>query len=649
MRGCLRIGLIAAIFALALLSARFARAQKPFAQHPYRVIYPEQRQVRYRDPSQFPAIPLPPSSRPPTVSTPPTVPERPIALDDAIRTSLDNSAVIRVLAGGFTAVNSGSTIYDTAITNTTIDQAQGRFDPTLQINNNFDYIDQPRAGFNPFTGSFIGGDPLEQYRLNLLLSKTNPLGGQLGFGVNVVDQNFPHSVIPPNLLPLNPKTEANTELSYLQPILRGAGLRANLAPVLLARINTELSYFQLKDTVQVNVRDVISAYWNLRAAHAAAIAREQQVDQSDFAFRQADARFRVELNNEGDVAQARTSLAQFRAQFIAAKADVLQREAALRNLIGLPPWDEAQIVTTTDPRTDRVRPDWHELVDLASARRPDLIELKLILEADEQQRIIANNNALPQLNGVALYRWNGLEGELPNGNGIIATQPGQFADWTLGVNFSVPLGQRTARAQLRQRELLIARDRANLDQGLHAASHSLATTLRSLDQAFDQYQAFKEAREAAEKNINVQLRTFGAGLINYLPVLLAITDLGNAKTNEAAALAEYNTLLADLELQTGTILETHGVRFYEERYGSIGPLLHLAPYPESTPPTPNADIYPPGNLPVENVFRPEDEATPRFRMRPMEELPLPTVPPLDLPPPAASPYELPQPRVPGTR
>ena len=92
---------------------------------------------------------------------------------------------------------------------------------------------------------------------------------------------------------------------------------------------------------------------------------------------------------------------------------------------------------------------------------------------------------------------------------------------------------------------------------------------------------------------------------NFLNVLLAITDLGNAIRDEAAALASYNTLLAELERQSGTILETHGIRFYEERYGSIGPLgRHAAPvcYPQSNPPGPNADRYPAGDRPAEQFF-----------------------------------------------
>lgn len=623
----------AVLFALVLQPAQSAPAQEP-----YRVIYPEQRQVDYRDPSPLPVLYPQPSSPPPTTSKPPTGDVRYFSLDDAIRTSLGNARAVRLLAG-VSAVNSGLTIYDTAITNTQIDQALGRFDPAITVNNNWDYIDLPNAVFDPVTGARITGNPLEQYRMNMALTKQNPLGGQWQLGVNVTEQRFPNSAIPPALLPLNPQTAADTSFSYTQPLLRGAGLRANLAPVVIARINTEISYFQLKDAVQQNVRDVVSAYWTLMSARVTLVARELQVNSLRFQFERLEAQRRVGLGNVADVSQAHVSYAQFRAQRIAAQNDVLQREAALRNLIGLPPWDEATLLPSTEPVAERVEPDWFQLVDLAASRRPDIIELKLVLEADEQQRIIANNNALPQLNGVGRYRWNGLEGELPNGNGIVASQPGQFNDWTLGVNFSVPIGLRTARAQLRQRELLIARDRANLEQGLHAASHQLATTLRSLDQAYEQYGAFTEARLAAEDNRAQQEIEYRVGRAIFLNYLQAVTDLGTAIINQAQALAAYNTLLADLELQTGTILETHGVRFYEERYGSIGPLWHMRLYPDATPPTPNADIYRPNDRPAERFFELPDPTRPPVAPRRTEDLPPPVLPmsippPADLPPPA---------------
>ena len=601
-----------AALALTAMPARSASAQgwRPVTGGaarplPWRVIYPEQRTADIRPVEAFPFVPLPPSGPPPTVTAGDNqAVVRHLSLDDAIRICLENDRVIRVLAG-VSAVASGSTIYDVAITNTLVDQELGRFDPFLEVNNNWDHLDLPSATFvdpdNPVE-SVIFGSTTNRYRLDAAVTKDNPLGGTWRLGVDAT-----RSFFSPGVFPLNPETTSSADISYTQPLLKGFGRPANLAPVVLARLETERSFFQLKGSLQEQVRGVIEAYWNLVAARVAVLATQQQVQQLEFNLRFADAQFRVGRRNNADPAQARTSLALFKSQLIAARNNVLQSEAALRNLLGLPPWDRAEIVPTTEPTPDRYLADWGELADLAAQRRPDLIELKLILEADEQQLIIANNNALPQLNAVGLYRWNGLSGETPSGANI-STEPGQFTDWTLGVNFSVPLGLRADRARLRQRELILARDRANLDQGLHAAGHDIATAIRSLDVAYEQYLAQREARAAAEENVRVQTGIFEAQFqesFNFLNVLLAITDRGNAIRDEAAALATYNKLLAELELQTGTILETHGIRFYEERYGSIGPLgRHFPPacYPEAHPPSPNYDRYPPGERPAEQFF-----------------------------------------------
>ena len=101
---------------------------------------------------------------------------------------------------------------------------------------------------------------------------------------------------------------------------------------------------------------------------------------------------------------------------------------------------------------------------MAEQLRPDIIELKLVMEADEQRLAFADNQARPQLDGVAGYRWNGLEGEMPNGATLRAPD-GRFAGFNVGVNFSVPFGLRQSRAALRRQELVVARNQANLDQG----------------------------------------------------------------------------------------------------------------------------------------------------------------------------------------
>ena len=120
---------------------------------------------------------------------------------------------------------------------------------------------------------------------------------------------------------------------------------------------------------------------------------------------------------------------------------------------------------------------------------------------------MAENDALPSVDLNGLYRWNGLEGRTPDRE-IVSSAPGQFTEWQLGVNFSVPLGLRRARAALRERELVILRDRANLEQGLHNAIHELAANYRNLDQFYDQYLAYQEARAAAQNNLEAQAATY---------------------------------------------------------------------------------------------------------------------------------------------
>ena len=113
----------------------------------------------------------------------------------------------------------------------------------------------------------------------------------------------------------------------------------------------------------------------------------------------------------------------------------------------------------------------------------------------------------------------------------------------------------------------------------------------------------------------------------YLNVLQALNDWGNAVTSEAQQLLAYNTDLANVERQTGTILETHGLVFYEERFRAAGPLPCVDRlYPSALPPTGSPTRYPGTAEPSENAF---DLTNPVLRdAAPPETLPPPrTAPP----------------------
>ena len=611
--------LIVCAIAAAILAcpAKFACAQKLF---PF--MFREERSVRVRDPSELRRVPIPETPPPETVSSRHNdIPARDLSLDEAIRTALANSEVVRVLAG-VSASSTGRTIYDAAITSTAIDEAHAPFDPTVTANSTFNRIDRPSNS----NGAAIIGNRGDNRAFDLNVSKRTVTGGTFNLNVNPSRFRQPQD---PFLLQipsfLNPRTSSSTSMSYTQPLLRGRGRAVNVAPIVLARIETERSYFQFKSSVQDLVRSVMDGYWGLVSARTDVWARRQQETQSKGALDLAEARLRAGLVDVSDVAQARLAYHNFRASLITAESTLLQREAALRNVLGFPPYDPERIVPVTPPAQDRIEPDWREVLMLAEERRPDLIELKLVLEADEQRLLQRNNEALPQLDAVALYRWNGLQGTVPSG-AVLSSRPGQFNDWTLAVNFSVPLGLRQSRASLRRQELVIARDWANLEQGLHAVSHTIAANLRNLAQFYEQYEAYREARAAADINLQRQYAEYRAGRTILLNLLQAINSWGDSVSAEAAALLQYNAELANLEQQTGTILETHGVRFYEERFNAIGPLGRLAHdhmYPGSHRPELNFDRYPGGEQPSEEAFNLQTPEFPDRTGRPRRTEPLP--------------------------
>jgi outer membrane protein TolC len=576
------------------------------------VILPEARTIDYRDPLELPAVPIPASTAPKTVSNlRPELTDWNLSLDEAIRIALERTRTVRVLAGT-TATASGQTIYDAAITNTTIDQAQARFDPTLTQNNQWSRTNTPSATTDlaDFTRAAITSNATDAYLSTLGLTQTNVIGGQAGLTWINNPVRFPGGGSAGNLvlggfgLPLNPQTTNSLALSYTQPLLQGAGFRVNTAPIVIARLNTEMSFFQYKDSVQEMVRGVMEAYWTLVQARTDVWARKIQVELSEATYKRELARLDAGLADAKDVAQARVTYTQFAANLVAARANELAREGALRNILGLPPSDDRYIVPVSAPASQKLPIDWNKLVEMADQRRPDIIELKIIIEAEQQRLLQAENQMLPQLNAVAMYQWNGLTGTMPNGE-TLSAGAGKFINWTLGVNFSVPLGLRQGRAQVRQERLLIERDRANLDQGLHNAIHELSSSVRDLDNAYAQYEAFKETRKAAEINVKVQDAQFRLGRSIYLNYLQALTDWGNAVSSEAAALLSFNVALATLERRTGTILETHGLVFLEERFRAAGPLLlrsHDREYPSALVPVGAPQLYPTSGGPAENFF-----------------------------------------------
>ncbi len=549
-------------------------------------------------------------------------PQRLLSLEEAIFIAVQNCEVVRV-ASGDGAISTGRTIYDPAIVNTLVDRARSRFDPALSVDNTFLHEDQPGVvgtGTPPFAR--FTDNPIDSYQFTTGVTKPTLVGGFAGLHVNANPSRSPDPT-----WPLSPHAPSSLEFSYSQPLLRDAGRGPNLALITIRVYETEQSFYDFKGAVQQLVRSTIELYWALVAARIDVWTREQQIESAHWAVVLAEAQLKRGLGDAGELAQARVTLANLRAQRIAAQATVLDREQALRNLLGWPPTGPEELVPVTAPTVAPLGWQWDDVVTTAIENRPDLAGQRLALRIVEEELLLARNQTLPDVRVNTAYRFNDLAGRTADDTWI-ETPAGRHTSWRLGLDLQVPLGQRDSRAVLREKELGLARDRAHYRENLHQVTHALARIYRGMETSLLEYEAFEETRAAAETNVAVQQSRWRANFAIYLNVLQAIASWGDAVAAESRAVLRYNTEIAQLQEQMGVILEEHGIVLDNQYFlslGPAGPLGRQRTYPRNILPRAEEAVTEPGLDPSEHWFHLDglDIPTLELPQRPPQPEPLP--------------------------
>lgn len=523
-----------------------------------------------------PAVDLPNVPLPKVSVTPEANESWSLSLREAVTIALRNSDVIRTLEGDQVHA-SGVTTFDPAVLDAYFRSANAIFDPTLRVSYIGDKYNQPPSTF------FGPGIPANTRRddgtLTAALVKPWATGGSTSIAYN---PSTGYLFFPNGTSGLfNPKITSNIEISGRQPLLRGAGIDVNRAPIRIAQLQTGQSVWDVKQATLALVRSVEEAYWNLQAAQAAMRAIDDILPFIDDVVHIQEERLEEERTIRAEVAKARAQQASFRQSRINARSEVLKQELHLRNLLGLPPDDGLTIIPSLPPSRAPLQIDPVATMRIAADNRPELMRQRLGIRIREMELIVAENGLKPQLDLQALYRTNGLSDNLSDS--LTMTIQNQFTDWSAGATFSMPLGRRAARASFEAAELVLSRERMLLRQKLHATAHQLGDLLRQLEAVRDEYdQAEIRVRETEEwlKGARARYEDPPPGAEGQDWLLLALNDYllamrtrAEANTEIAVILARYNTLLATLEEAQGILLTSYDISLDGD------PILHARTSP----------------------------------------------------------------------
>lgn len=392
------------------------------------------------------------------------------------------------------------------------------------------------------------------------LQKRNATGGLTTFSydLNYYYQN-PISQV---LTAINPGIQTAVSLGVQQPLLQGAGVQFNRAPVMIARANYQQAIFQFQSEVADLLQTVEKNYWNLYLSYQNLYAAEVGMETALATWQNAYQGRIAGTTNPSDEAQARDQYQSYRAMRVQAVLAVLDAERTLRKSMGISLDDGRQIVTADDPVQAEYKPDWNVGLTEGMQLRPELAAQRFAIRAAELQVMRQRNGLLPDLTLSANYMVTGLNDSV----GEATEDMGSFAYNTVyvGLRMQRQIGERAAHAAVRNAQLALSQQRATLQQQEYDIRDELLEAYQNVTGQYQVMLAQQERRRAAAEIVRIQQRYYQQGTITINILLEAQQTFAEALSAEAQAVVDYNNALVSWEYSRGTIFGNDNVAVLEQ-------------------------------------------------------------------------------------
>jgi outer membrane protein len=345
-------------------------------------------------------------------------------------------------------------------------------------------------------------------------------------------------------------------LSFSQPLLKGLG-----------REVTERGITAADDAT-----DAALAVWTQEALNTAALARNRYLAlvkaRESLATQQASLALAREVQSQNEARVAAGVLASYQLQdsrlgVLQAQKNLLdakrvENDAAdlLLTTLHLPPGTIVGTVSPPSPDTpEEGEPD---ALQTAMQRRPDIVKARVAVRTAEFNEKVSRNLALPSL---ALQGSGGISGlDSGYGDAFGDMSSAKYPIWSMGLNFSVPLGNNSARADVAANRLAASQARTLLAAAEESAALEVRTALRALASAREQIGVNEQGVKAAEVLMDSYLKRQQLGLATTKDILDVSASLTQARESLTAARADFQTAFTNLWKATGELLDRQGIR-----------------------------------------------------------------------------------------
>ncbi len=344
-------------------------------------------------------------------------------------------------------------------------------------------------------------------------------------------------------VPLSPFYDLDWTLSAVQPLAKGAGRTANMAPVWIAENQQERTFLAIEETVMNLLLTVEAAYLDLIYA-----IRFLDVQQSGLTLAKELLSKNEELVRLGklpgksiEVLEAKASIATREEGVIISLNEIAKAEDAVRRLMNVPVAPEegrARLFPADEPLVDLKVPKVEESLAFALAHRPQYRALRLEQDNVRLELAAAKNNRLPEIGLRADVGFAGSNDDYVSSFDELAE--GRDYVWQAGLSVIVPWGNRAARSRYAQAKLNYEKTRTLLNDFVEKLKLDVINAHRDIDRDVKRMASTRASVDQSELQLQTENDRYAQGMSNSFRILEFQDDLIEAKIRHLAATIDFN-------------------------------------------------------------------------------------------------------------
>jgi outer membrane protein TolC len=330
------------------------------------------------------------------------------------------------------------------------------------------------------------------------------------------------------------------EVTVTQPLLRGAGVEVNMAPVQQARLGEAINRLRLKAAVSETIGNIMFlAQEELKLAERAVVRGKELLSINNALISSGRMAAMDAVQTEADIENQRLRVLQVKQKLETGRLNFL-------NLLGL---DLGTKVVAAESLTlKKIDIDIDQLIQVALTQRQDYQGQLSVIEQNRLGIVLARNE---QLWDISLFARGRFGGEFAKGYST-----SNVADVIGGVRITFPVNDIIKQQQLVQADTTHRSSELQLIEIRAGVETQIRDSAAEVGLLWQQLAVGERSRDLATQAIEIEKAKLNVGRSTTFQVRALEDNLRSAENQLLALRIGYLNALTRLDLQLGTTLDT---------------------------------------------------------------------------------------------